>query len=441
VSLNLSLYKSLGIEAPKTWQGGLNITYHTGPGFKNSSAKLKLEVNNQLHEKTIYNVIGTIIGKHEPDRYVIVGNHRDSWSFGAVDALSGTTVTNEIARVLGALVKQGWRPRRTIKICSWGGEEFNLIGSHEWVEENANILTERAVAYINLDIAVCGNYVLRARASPMFKQITYKWAKEVKHPDNTEGSYTVYDIWLKRTPSDTNENEPMIYNLFSASDYVPFYQYLGVPCGDFGYWFGYGNTSTLYPVYHTQQDTFYWVKKFVDQKFEVHKAMTQFGGGMILDLADQPVLPFDILNYALALNHSFHILASSPKFSANGITLSTLQDAISAFVNTSRMFESKMSDPAILKNPSRLRMINDQIVKVEMAFIYPYGLPGNIQSRHVAFNYGFHNIKPGKATFPGVTEALHLAGKSGDWELVREQLSVAVYCVQSASRVLEPLTK
>lgn len=436
---NASLFQSLGPEAPKTWQGGLNITYHIGPGFKNSSAKLKLEVNNELQEKTIYNVVGTIFGEDEPDRYVIVGNHRDSWSFGAVDALSGTTVTNEIARVLGALMKKGWRPRRTIKICSWGGEEFNLIGSHEWVEENANILADRAVAYINLDIAVGGNYVLRARASPLFRQITHKWAKEVKDPNNSEGSDTIYNIWLKRTPSDTNSSEPMIYNLFSASDYAPFYQYLGVPCGDYGYWFGYGNRSSLYPVYHTQQDTFYWVKKFVDQKFEVHKAMTQFAGGMALDLADQPLLPFDILNYALALNNSFHILASSPKFSANGVSLSVLQDAISGFLNTSRMFESRKTEPAILRSPSKLRMINEQMVKAEKAFIYPYGLPGKIQDRHVAFNYGFHNIKPGKATFPGVTEALRMAETSGDWDLVNKQLSIAVYCVQSATRVLEPL--
>jgi len=429
-----------GLEAPKTWQGGLNITYRTGPGFQSGSAKLKLEVNNQLHEKTIYNVIGTIFGKDNPDRYIIVGNHRDSWSFGAVDALSGTSVTNEMARVLGTLLKKGWRPRRTIKVCSWGGEEFNLIGSHEWVEENANILTERAVAYINLDIAVCGDYVLRARGSPLFRQITHKLSKQIKDPKNTEGTDTMYDIWLKRSPSDTNRNEPMLYNLFSASDYVPFYQYLGVPCGDFGYWFGYGDRSSLYPAYHTQQDTFYWVKTFVDQKFEIHKAMTQFAGGMLLDLADEPLLPLDIMNYAFALNFSFHVVASSPKLSANNISLSTLQEAISGFLTASRKFESRKSDPTVVERPSELRTINDQMVRVEKAFIYPYGLPGSNQARHVAFNFGFHNIEPGRATFPGVTEALHMAEKSGDWDLVRQQLSIAVYCVQSASRVLEPLT-
>lgn len=426
-----------GAEAPENWQGGLNITYHIGPGFKNSSAKIKLEVNNRLQEKTIYNVVGSIVGREEPHRYILVGNHRDSWAFGAVDALSGTTVTNEIARLLGTLVKKGWRPRRTIKICSWGGEEFNLIGSHEWVEENAHILAERAIAYVNLDIAVCGDYVLRARASPLFKQVTYKWAREVKNPDNSEGSDTIYDNWLKRSPSDINSSEPRIYNLFIASDYASFYQYLGVPCADFGYWFGYGSKSSLYPVYHSQQDTFYWIKKFVDQNFEVHKAMTQFAGGLVLDLADQPLLPYDIMNYAQALNHSFHVLNSSPKFLANGISLSVLQDAVTGFLYASKQFESRKSKLAIHKSRLWLRNLNDQMVNVEKAFIYPYGLPGKIQSRHVAFNFGFHNLDPIRATFPGVTEALYLAETSNDWNLVRKQVSIAVYSVQSATRVLQ----
>ena len=427
--------KSVGREVPDSWKGGLNITYRLGPGFQNANATLRLEVNNQLQSKTILNVIGTIYGREEPDRYVLVGNHRDSWSFGAADALSGTTVTNEMARVLGVLLENGWRPRRTIKICSWGGEEFNLIGSHEWVEENANILTERAVAYINMDMAVSGNYVLRARASPLFKQVTYKWAKEVKDPNAPEGTDTVFDVWLDRTPSDTNDKEPLINNLFTSSDYASFYQYLGVPCADYGYWFGFGDTSSLYPVYHTQQDTFYWMKQFVDREFEIHKAMARFGGGMLLDLADLPVLPLDIINYASALNNSYHILASSPKFQENNISLLPLEEAILEFNKACWEFERRRSQPTLLSSPYKLRMYNDQIVRVENAFIHPYGLPGKPQDRHVAFNFGFHNIESTKATFPGVTEALY----QGNWAEVRRQLSLAVYSVNCATRVLEPL--
>ncbi|KAK3704845.1 hypothetical protein QZH41_017567, partial [Actinostola sp. cb2023] len=105
-----------------------NMTLKTGPGFHNDTLKIKLKVNTQINSTSIYNVIGTITGSEEPDRDVIVGNHWDSWVFGAADALSGASTTHEIARVLGLLRKSGWRPRRTIKICSWGGEEWGLFG-------------------------------------------------------------------------------------------------------------------------------------------------------------------------------------------------------------------------------------------------------------------------------------------------------------------------
>ena len=105
-----------GNEVPEKWKGALNITYRLGPGFNENGMKIKMVINNKLERKTIYNVIGTIYGKEEPDRYVLMGNHRDSWVFGAVDASSGTTTTTEVARGLGVLMKEGWKPRRTIKV-------------------------------------------------------------------------------------------------------------------------------------------------------------------------------------------------------------------------------------------------------------------------------------------------------------------------------------
>lgn len=428
-----------GKEAPLSWQGGLNISYRFGPGFRNPNATLRLEINNQLKQKSIYNVIGTIFGRDEPDRYVLVGNHRDAWSFGAVDASSGTTATHEMARVLGDLLKSGWRPRRTIKICSWGGEEFNLIGSHEWVEENRQTLSERAVAYINLDIAVCGNFVLRARLSPLFKDVTYKWASKVKDPSVQDGSKTMYDSWLEKTPSPSEPDKPETFNLFISSDYTSFYQYLGIPCGDYGYWFEHDNKTSLYPAYHTQQDTFYWIKTFVDPTFQVHKAMTQFVGGMLLDFSDSPLLPLDVSSYAQALNDSYTVLTSSPAFSAHGISLNTLYNALKRFTEASTEFLDTLASFKGTESVSELRMLNDQIVHVEKAFIHPYGLPGQPQARHVAFNFGFRNIKRLQATFPGVTEAVHLAENSGDWDEVQRQLSLATQAVLAAADVLRPL--
>ena len=121
----------VGNEVPNLWRGDLKVTYKYGPGFTNPNTTVRLRVNNKLVVKSIYNVIGTINGQEEPDRYVLVGNHRDAIVFGAADASSGSATLMEIARVLGKLKGDGWRPRRTVKLCSWGAEEFGLVGSYE----------------------------------------------------------------------------------------------------------------------------------------------------------------------------------------------------------------------------------------------------------------------------------------------------------------------
>ncbi|KAJ7386505.1 hypothetical protein OS493_008640 [Desmophyllum pertusum] len=172
-----------GQEAPKDWRGSLDITYRLGPGFIDSDITVVVDVNNKLGVKPIYNVIGTIYGREEPDRYVLIGNHRDSWVYGAIDASTGTAVTTEIARVLGELKKSGWRPRRTIKVCSWGGEEYGIIGSTEWVEQHEKELSERAVIYLNTDTAVSGKYVLIASGSPLVKDTLLDFTKTVKDPN------------------------------------------------------------------------------------------------------------------------------------------------------------------------------------------------------------------------------------------------------------------
>lgn len=148
------IFKRLdGTIAPGDWKGGFNLTYRVGPALKDN-LKVRVSVNNELTNKTIYNVMGTIKGKVEPDRYIIIGNQRDSMSKGAIDSAMGTATFLELARVFGQLVREGWKPRRSIVFCSWGAEEFNLIGSTEFVEETLKILYMRAVAYININLVV-----------------------------------------------------------------------------------------------------------------------------------------------------------------------------------------------------------------------------------------------------------------------------------------------
>ncbi len=85
---------------------------------------------------------------------MIVGNHRDAWVLGAVDPHSGSAALLELARSLSIMYQEGWRPRRTIVLCSWDAEEYGLIGSTEWVEENAAHLTKSAVAYLNVYVCL-----------------------------------------------------------------------------------------------------------------------------------------------------------------------------------------------------------------------------------------------------------------------------------------------
>nr|KAF6437620.1 folate hydrolase 1 [Molossus molossus] len=148
-----------GTAAPdSSWKGNLNVPYNVGPGFTGnfSTQKVRMHIHSNNKVTRICNVIGTLRGAVEPDRYVILGGHRDSWVFGGIDPQSGAAVVHEIVRSFGILKKEGWRPRRTILFASWDAEEFGLLGSTEWAEENSRLLQERGVAYINADSSIEG---------------------------------------------------------------------------------------------------------------------------------------------------------------------------------------------------------------------------------------------------------------------------------------------
>ncbi len=335
-----------------------------GPGFQNEpNLKLHIKINNKLVNKTIYNVIGSIRGRVEPDRYVIIGNHRDAWFKGAVDSSAGTAAFLELSRVFGDLLKEGWRPRRSILFCSWGAEEFNLIGSTEWIEENAKILNGRAVAYVNSDIIVIGNDSLSVAASPLLYHAIFNATKEVPNPNDEEEAKTVYEKWLisyplmrnstdmllrpgiKRNAFDdslydyendlTNlnkhfkseepnesgnilksymesamqETRPKVRQLDMRSAYAPFFTIAGIPAVDITY----ANVNDLkndgnsvdfmtYPLLHTQYDEIELIEKFIDtDNYKYHKAVTQVLGEIIRDLADSLFIPFNLLDYAQVL--------------------------------------------------------------------------------------------------------------------------------------------
>ena len=434
--LRFSLFAS-GEKVPPEWAGGLDIVYRFGPGFKDSELKVRLEVNTQFITKPIFNVIGTILGKDEPDRLVLMGNHRDAWVFGGVDPSSGTAVMMEASRGIGELlINTDWRPRRTIVFCSWGAEEFGLIGSYEWVEENRNMLRDRAVMYLNVDSAVKGNYSFGANGNPGLKSLVYQESAFVKDPNAHGKETSLYDSWAIKYPSSSERGKPYFGGLGSGSDYAPFSHFIGVPSIDMSYRFNSLN-RTLYPVYHTVHDTFYWQKTFNDPHFTTHLAMSQIGARIVLEAADTPILPYNLTDYKETLERNFEALEKYYKelLLQGNVTLVHLANEIRQFSRNAEAIEKRKAEALDTLDFAKLRILNDQMMNMERAFIWPFGLPGRKIVRHVLFAPQMHNIY-GSSSFPGITDALFDIEKTDNWKMVKEQVSIAITCVREAGKIL-----
>ncbi|CAF4802623.1 unnamed protein product [Rotaria sp. Silwood1] len=199
-----------GNEVPVEWRGTLsNVIYRYGGELREAST-IEVKIYNRLERKDTYNVIGIMKGEIEPDRYIALGNHRDSWALGSVDPTSGTATLLEITRVLGQMYKNGFRPRRSLMFCSWGAEEYGLVGSVEYVQEYVKVLGARMVSYLNVDVAVEGNHTVSINTSPMLFDVIVKAAKMVPSAYDSVGQ-TVYDKWMK-VNRNNRTNEPKYSN-------------------------------------------------------------------------------------------------------------------------------------------------------------------------------------------------------------------------------------
>src|SRR5579859_7582146 len=253
-----------GPDSPREWQGALPFTYHVGPG----PARLKIHLKQDYQFRTLWDVIGRAKGTELPDEWVIAGNHRDAWVYGAVDPNSGTAAMLEAVHGVGELLKSGWKPKRTLVFGSWDGEEEGLMGSTEWVEQNEEHL-KHAVAYFNTDVGVSGPS-FNASAVPSLKEFVREVTKQVPSPQGG----TVYEAWEKEQhqeqaeggnrrrprPSGLSENGIHVGDLGSGSDYTPFLQHLGVPATDIG-------SDGPYGVYHSVFDNYNWFVKNADPTF------------------------------------------------------------------------------------------------------------------------------------------------------------------------------
>src|SRR6185437_11827526 len=283
-----------GPDSPREWQGSLPFTYHVGPG----PARVKIHLKQDYQFRTIWDVIGRVRGSELPDEWVVAGNHRDAWVYGAVDPNSGTAAMLETVHGIGDLLKHGWKPKRTILFASWDAEEEGLVGSTEWVEQHAAEL-QHAVAYFNTDVSVSGPD-FTAAAVPSLKQFVREATTEVPSPKGG----TVYEQWKKAeaaSPEDpahppTAKSPVPIDNLGSGSDYTPFLQHVGVPSTDIG-------SNGPYGVYHSTFDDYNWFIKFADPTFVYEQEMARVFGLEVLHMADTDVLPYDYQLYGKETLH------------------------------------------------------------------------------------------------------------------------------------------
>ncbi len=266
-----------GDEVPQAWQGALPFRYHLGPGP--TEARLKIERDEQY--RTVWNTFGRIDGTEFPDEWILVGGHRDAWCAGSADNVAGSSIVVEAARICGELARQGKRPRRTLIFATWDAEEWGIIGSAEWVEQNRDALRQHAVAYLNQDMVVTGRN-FNASASPSLQEVLLDVTRVVPHPEHPDQSI------FERVSAD-KPLKPGVPG--GGSDHAPFFLHLGLPVSSHGFGGRQG-------IYHSRYDTPDWMERFGDPDYRRHGANAAVTAALLLRLANADVLPLDHVRYA-----------------------------------------------------------------------------------------------------------------------------------------------
>ena len=409
---------------PRGFQGGLPFAYHLG-GTNDVTLRLKTDMDYKMRK--IWNVIARIDGNEEKDRWVILGNHRDAWVFGAVDPNSGTSAMLEVGRGFGELLKQGWKPRRTIILGSWDAEEYGLIGSTEWAEEIAPELREKAVAYLNLDAAVSGPNFGASSVPSLWKAIRAATV-DVKDPKTGK---SVYQQWQDRANEGRSEGSPKsearIGALGSGSDYTPFLQHLGIASTDMGFGGDYG-------VYHSAYDSFHWMDQFGDPGFVYHVAAAQVWGTLALRLVEADGLPFDYADYAKQIREYFTeaVTLAGRRNLGTAFDERSMNVAIDSFANEAERVNKLREEAVRDSNRAKLARINDAFMQTERQLIDPRGLRGRAWYKHQIYAPGFYT---GYAAQPLTDFRQALDDRNGP--IAKESLERIVEAIKRAATTLK----
>jgi N-acetylated-alpha-linked acidic dipeptidase len=463
-----------GPVAPADWQGGLPIEYHLGG--ERVKAHLKIEMDNGT--QPYYVVEGRIRGSELPDEWIVLGNHRDAWAFGGVDPSSGTASMMELTRALGQLAKKGMRPRRTIVICSWDGEEVGLTGSTEWGEQFADELRAKAVVYINVDEATSGpNFHGQAVASlaPMLVETT----RSLQDPSGK----TLYDAWKQTVEREKQGNQSTQFadsgivgetladtRIGSGSDHTVFLNFIGVPVIGLGFEGDYG-------VYHSAYDDFFWMNHFGDPGYRYHTLTSQLWGVTALRLANADLLPFDFAVYAQNIRAFVKDLIKANEKSIGGQPPSAVQPSearqpvtgkgrdsaapleaptesgFSRWANAGEQLDVKplltdiddfeaagkhLNESLELKlasgklDPKLASTLNLAMMQVERNWLNPDGIPGRPWFKHTLYGARFTYAH---LELPGLTEAV----EKQDWPTAKKQAEILQHALENNTKLLNNL--
>jgi N-acetylated-alpha-linked acidic dipeptidase len=425
-----------GPTVPEGWRGALPITYHFGPG----PARVHLKLAFNWDTRRIYDVVARIAGSTYPDEWVLRGNHHDAWVNGASDPASGMAAELEEARAIGELVKQGWRPKRTIVYLAWDAEEQGLLGSTEWVEDHEQELQQKAVVYLNSDnnnrgfLSVSGSHTLEHFVNGI--------AHDVQDPE------TRLPVWKRlqarhianggsQRSDARSRGDLRIGALGSGSDYTPFLQHSGIPSLDIRF----SGNDAADGVYHSAYDDFYHFTKFVDADFAYGRALAQTIGTAVIRLADADLLPFEFADQADTVQMYVRELQELLKERQDGarernrqidegvfaaiadprhpttpprpeevppaINFAPLENAAAALTRAADRYRraSDAAQPRLAGAPDAVRAVNARLRQVEAQLIDPAGLPRRPWYRHLLYAPGFYTGYAVK-TMPGAREAM-----------------------------------
>jgi N-acetylated-alpha-linked acidic dipeptidase len=428
-----------GRVAPRAWQGGLAITYRLGPG----AAKVHLKMFSNWDMKPLYDVIGKIPGSTVPDEWVIRGNHHDAWVNGAEDPLSGAVAVLEEARAIGELLKQGWKPKRTILYCAWDGEEPGLLGSTEWVETHADELRKHAVVYINSDSNGRGYFALEGSHS--LEHFINDVARDVQDPETKLSAWKrdqLKEIEGAKTPEALRElrsrHDLRLEMLGGGSDHAPFINFAGV--ASLGIGFGGEDGGG---IYHSIYDDFYWYTHFSDKDFVYGRALAQAGSTSVVRMADADLLPFQFSDFAddvkmyvrevekfadkqreeiqetnQKLAEGMYEATADPRYSwvtpkkeevPPHLNFAPLDNAVESLERSSAEYQKALdrvgaNGGAALASAS-VKDVNEMLIQCEHKLTTPEGLPGRFWYKHELYAPGVYTGYAAKA-IPAVREGL-----------------------------------